>query len=400
MNTAVAGTAPSRREVVDVVLVGGGLANSLIALRLVARRPSLRIVMLERESGRDESHTWCLFSTDVSASQWNWLTPLFQHVWTGYDVAFPTHTRALSTGYARIASAKLAQAVESALGSGLRRGANVVEITPDGVGCADGSQYRARLVIDGRGLTTSDSLRLAWQKFFGLEMRFEAPHGLTRPVLMDARVRQTDGFRFVYLLPLSANVLLAEDTRYSNSPLLDVAALEAALGRYARNRGWSIAEFGRRECGVLPIALSGDIRRFWAERLPGVPAVGMRGALFHPTTGYSLPEAARIADLIAAAPQLKSRVLAASIEAYSTSLWDRRGFYRGLNRMLFLAAVPEERFVVLQRFYQLRQPLVERFYADRLTVVDKARILTGRPPIPMRRAFAALQSSDTACAHA
>ncbi len=36
----------------------------------------------------------------------------------------------------------------------------------------------------------------------------------------------------------------------------------------------------------------------------------------------------------------------------------------------------------------------------RLTLTDKARILTGRPPIPLVRAFAALQASDTECAHA
>jgi lycopene beta-cyclase len=396
----VAAAAVHRREDVDVVLVGGGLANGLIALRLAALRPGLRVLMLEREPDRDESHTWCLFRTDVSATTWEWLAPLFEHQWRGYDVAFPEHARGLSTGYARIASGSLAAAVESALGAGLRRGTSVVEVGPDSAIDAEGTQYHAPLVIDGRGIAASDALRLAWQKFFGLEVRLAAPHGLSRPVVMDARVRQTDGFRFVYLLPLAPDALLVEDTRYSNSPLLDVAALESALERYAQQRGWRIAEFGRRECGVLPIALSGDIERFWAERVPGVPAVGMRGALFHPTTGYSLPEAARTAELVAATSRLESRALAATIEAHSKRLWRRRGFYRGLNRMLFLAAAPEERFAVLQRFYRLPEPLVERFYADRLTIADKLRILTGRPPIPMGRAFAALQSSDTECAHA
>lgn len=382
------------------MLVGGGLANGLIALRLAARRPGLRVVMLEREPLRDESHTWCLFRSDVSADIWHWLAPLFLNQWRGYDVAFPDHARELTTGYARIASSSLAESVERALGAGLRRGAAVVDVTPDSATCADGTLYRAPLVIDGRGIATSDSLRLAWQKFFGLELRLAAPHGLARPVLMDACVRQTDGFRFVYLLPLGDDSLLVEDTRYSNSPLLDVASLESALERYARHRGWAISTVGRRECGVLPIALSGNIDRFWAERVPGVPAVGMRGALFHPTTGYSLPEAARTAELVATASRLESGPLAAAIEAHSKQLWHRRGFYRGLNRMLFQAAAPEQRRAVLQRFYHLSQPLVERFYADRLTLADKVRILTGRPPIPMGRAFAALQSSDTECAHA
>jgi hypothetical protein len=61
------------------------------------------------------------------------------------------------------------------------------------------------------------------------------------------------------------------------------------LERFARTRGSAIAGLGRRACGLLPmIALFGDIDCFQAERPPGVPTVAMRGALFHPTTGYRL----------------------------------------------------------------------------------------------------------------
>ncbi|MCU0759426.1 MAG: lycopene beta-cyclase CrtY [Steroidobacteraceae bacterium] len=384
----------------DVLLVGGGLANGLIALRLAALHPGLRVTMLEREPVRDDAHTWCMFRSDVPETAWRWLEPLFENHWHGYRVGFPEFSRELGTDYVRLTGPRLAAAVEAVLGPRLLRGVQVAEVTPESAIAADGRRWRAPLVIDGRGLTASDSLRLAWQKFSGVELRLAAPHGLSCPVLMDACVRQSDGFRFIYLLPVSADTLLVEDTRYSNSPLLDVAALEVAIARYVEARRWRIAAWGRRECGVLPIALSGDIERFWRERVPGVPAVGMRAALFHPTTGYSLPDAARTADLIATAPRFDSATIAPGIEAHAKALWRRRAFYRGLNRMLFMAAAPEQRFVVLQRFYRLSQPLIERFYADRLTMADKARILTGRPPIPMGRAFAALQASDTECAHA
>ena len=55
--------------------------------------------------------------------------------------------------------------------------------------------------------------------------------------------------------------------------------------------------------------------------------------------------------------------------------------------MLFRAAIPEQRYKVLERFYRLPQPLIERFYAARSTGVDKARILTGRPPVPLGAAL-------------
>lgn len=378
-----------------MLLVGGGLANSLVALRLAALRPRLRVTLLEREAARDDAHTWCMFRSDVPDSTWRWLQPLFDQHWSGYSVAFPAFRRELSTGYARLSGPRLALAVEMALGPRLLRGVTVAELAPDGATTTDGRRFRAPLVIDGRGFARCDSLRLAWQKFAGIELRLRAPHGLARPVLMDAEVPQQDGYRFFYLLPLAPDTLLVEDTRYSDSPLLDVGLLEDGILGHARARGWQVAAAGRREHGVLPIALSGDIERFWAGRTAGVAAVGMRAALFHPTTGYSLPDAARTAELVAAAPALRGAALAPALEAHSRATWRRRTFYRWLNRMLFIAAAPAQRRDVLQRFYRLPQPLVERFYADRLTMADKARVLTGRPPIPMGRAFAALRTSDT-----
>jgi len=61
-----------------------------------------------------------------------------------------------------------------------------------------------------------------------------------------------------------------------------------------------------------------------------------------------------------------------------------------LNRMLFHAAKPHERYKVLQRFYRLPPGLIGRFYAGESNVFDKLRILTGRPPIPIPRALGAL----------
>ena len=62
-------------------------------------------------------------------------------------------------------------------------------------------------------------------------------------------------------------------------------------------------------------------------------------------------------------------------------------FFRFLNRMLFRASKPEERYKVLQRFYGLSEPLIERFYAGRLTWKDKLRILIGKPPVPVTKAL-------------
>lgn len=69
------------------------------------------------------------------------------------------------------------------------------------------------------------------------------------------------------------------------------------------------------------------------------------------------------------------------------------GAPRMLSRMLFGAAEPGQRRRVLERFYRLPEPLIERFYAGRSTATDMARVLVGRPPVPLGAALAALAGS-------
>jgi len=75
---------------------------------------------------------------------------------------------------------------------------------------------------------------------------------------------------------------------------------------------------------------------------------------------------------------------------YSIEKWRSGAFYRLLCRMLFRAAQPSERYKVLERFYKLPQPLIERFYAGVSPMSDKARILVGKPPVPVGKAIGCL----------
>jgi len=55
--------------------------------------------------------------------------------------------------------------------------------------------------------------------------------------------------------------------------------------------------------------------------------------------------------------------------------------------MLFKAAQPHERHLVLQRFYRLSEPLIKRFYRGKLSFWDKCRIFIGKPPVPINKAL-------------
>ena len=374
----------------DLILAGGGLANGLIAWRLRRRRPELRILLLESGERIGGNHTWSFHDSDLTAEEWAWVAPLVTRRWPRYEVVFPQLKRSLEGGYASIASHDFARIVTADLGPCLRTGASVAGVTPNTVTLAGGEVLRAGAVIDGRGPRATRHLSLGYQTFLGQELRLAAPHGLQAPVIMDAGVEQQGGYRFVYLLPFAPDRLLVEDTHYVDNATWEPQRLRANIAAYAAARGWQVAEILREEHGSLPIVLAGDFDAYWDE-LAGQPCAGLRAGLFHPTTGYSLPHAVRLAERIAAlgADTLDAPRLFAAIREEARQAWAGQRFFRLLNRMLFLAGRPEARWRVMQRFYRLPAPLIARFYAGRLRFRDKARLLSGKPPVPVGEAFVA-----------
>lgn len=376
---------------VDLALVGGGLANSLLAYRLHMERPDLDLVVVERDSNLGSRHTWSFHDSDLDPAQRQWLQPLIAHSWPDHELRFPGFRRVMAGGYNSVTSESLDRVVSRALGERVLLGFEVTEMTPDSVRLTDGTVIEAEGVIDGRGDPGADHLDVAYQKFLGLFVKLVAPHDLRGPILMDATVEQRDGYRFVYVLPFSPNDLLIEDTYYSDSPGVDDDALRAGINVYAASRGWSIATTVGEEKGVLPIVLGGDIESFWKDGPTRIARSGMRAALFHPTTGYSLPEAVRLADAVRGLEEINNTTLFELTRQRSLDLWRRNGFYRLLNRMLFRAAEPDQRYRVFERFYGLSEHLIHRFYAGRSGWIDKIRVLTGKPPVPVGRALRCLR---------
>lgn len=378
----------------DVILVGGGLANGLIACRLAEARPELRVLIVEARDSIGGNHTWSFHASDVTNAQGRWLAPCVARSWDEQEVAFPDFRRRLPTGYRSIGSHDLHRHVSGLSSAVLQLGCRVEKVGASEVVLAGGQSISAPCVIDGRGLSWVSGVAFGYQKFVGLEVETTAPHGLSRPVIMDATVDQIDGYRFVYCLPFDETRVLIEDTYYSDGAALDVDLVAGRVRAYARAAGWEIKSVSRDEAGVLPIALDGSLEAFWPASTGGPARAGMRAGLFHQTTGYSLPLAAEVADTLAGLAALSTGNATGAIRAIGEASWARQSFFRLLNRLLFVSARPEERRDVMQRFYRLPTPLIERFYAGHPTGLDKAQILTGRPPIPLLRALRGMSASS------
>ena len=378
----------------DVAIVGGGLAGGLIALALRAKRPDLDVRIIDAADALGGDHVWSFFGSDVAQAD-RWLVaPLVVHAWRGYDVAFPNLTRQIDATYYSLTSERLDAIVREALPEqAVMLGRKVLATSATAMVLADGDRIEAKGVIDCRGPGDMAVLELGWQKFVGQELALDAPHGATGPRVMDATVAQIDGYRFVYCLPFADDRMFVEDTYYSDTPDLDGAAIGVRIADYARGRGWQVRDVVRGEAGVLPITLGGDFDLYWRSTGGNVAKAGMRAGLFQPATGYSLPDAVRLAVALAAQSDLSGAAMARFTHDYAQAAWKRGAFYRMLNAMMFRAGDPAERWRIIERFYRLDPMLITRFYAGRSSLKDKARILTGKPPVPVARAIRVLRTT-------
>lgn len=366
------------RNSADYLLVGGGLANSLTALAVLSRRPEARVTLLERGPRLGGNHRWSFHAADVSPSAWPVIAPLVDCRWPGYEVAFQGFRRSIEQAYCSFDSARLDAVVTRRFAESPRAtivtDAEVVEVGEHHAITRDGVRHEGEVVIDARGPNHLGPLPSYFQKFVGLELDV-SPEGVpARPTLMDATVPQVDGFRFVYVLPLSPTRVLIEDTYFSPRPDLSTGDLTSGILAYATSVGLSARGVARSETGVIPLPLRGAP----AETKRGPIRAGYGGGWFHPVTGYSLPAAARFADVVSSCrpEELWSGPLATLERAHGRQF--RFGLF--LNRLLYGAFAPADQHHVLERFYRLPEATIQRFYAMALGPADRARMLCGRPP--------------------
>jgi len=377
---------PPKAPDVDVAVVGGGLAGGLAALRLHQRQPDLDLALLEKaEVLAGGPRTWSFHASDLPQG-FGWVEELASARWPAHEVRFPGTTRRLEGGYRSIRSSRFDRRLREVLGEAVRTGATVERATRHRVHLADGDERTARCVVDARPGAGPPGPAGA-QAFVGWDVRLAEPHDVDVPVIMDATVPQRDGFRFLYVLPWGERRALVEDTRYAAGDL-DRDAIAEDLQAYLDEQGWTVDEVERREAGVLPIPLEAPDPPGPTD--PAAPArVGTGAGLFHWTTGYSLPDAARVADRLARLDDPTTASARQAVRAYASDHARRQRFFALLNRLLFQGARPEERRSVMERFYRLPRSLIEAFYAGRISKTQQARVLLGRPPIPVGRALRA-----------
>ena len=383
----------------NMVILGAGLSGLLTAWRCLELNPKLKITLIDANSEIAGDHTWSFNLNDIDTELQKWVRPFIAHQWDAYDVKFPTRQRTLNITYCTGNSETLKSCVRPLIDSGrlsLKLNSRVQDIGEDIVFLEGGEEIQSALILDARGFEPNPERYLGYQKFVGHVIRTKQPHGVERPIIMDATVPQLGGYRFVYCLPYSDTELLVEDTYYTDGADMKSQEVDARIRDYIESQlNITSYEVARRETGILPItiAIKPDV---YAPM-----SIGIRGGYYHAVTGYSFPDAAKVADklahqilsLVNGGQKITNRNLQLAMHNMQREHYSSERFFRLLNRMLFRAAKPQERYMVLQRFYGLGEGLIERFYAGDLTWRDKVRILIGKPPVPVFKALQNLSES-------
>lgn len=373
----------------DLIIVGAGLSGLLTAWRCLDINPELSVTIIDAADKIAGNHTWSFNLSDVPDYLRDWIEPFIAYQWPQYEVRFPKRNRVLNIPYCTGNSESLRACVQPHIESGRLEtllSTPVKGVNEDTVVLATGDVLKASCVLDARGFASNDDVFIGYQKFVGRTIKTKKPHGLKMPIIMDATVEQLGGYRFVYCLPFSEDEVLVEDTYYTDGAELSENEVTSRIENYIAKQGWKVGHIVREEKGVLPITLA-------VEGVFPPMSIGIRGGFYHAVTGYSFPAALNMAywvawDIKTFSGEDYTPVHAGNWIGFNQAQhYQDERFFRLLNRMLFRAAKPEERYKVLQRFYGLSEGLIRRFYAGTLTRRDKIRILIGKPPVPISKAL-------------
>ncbi|MGZ3691856.1 MAG: lycopene cyclase family protein, partial [Pseudobdellovibrio sp.] len=237
------------------------------------------------------------------------------------------------------------------------------------------------LLIDARGAVYPASQIAGYQKFVGLEIDFSGAHGLKNPILIDAQVPQTDGFRFFYCLPLSETRMLIEDTRYSTVPQVNESEYIEQIKLYAERKFSNHFKIERTETGILPLTKSKT--DLVSDR--NLITVGTRAGLFHPVTGYSIPFAVKTSDFIAQQLQKNSAGISEAYYQFHSDIQKQLSLFFKLNFVMFSVASDEERIKLFEHCYTRPDFIVRRFYQGRMSIFEKFLFFIAKPPVSVSK---------------
>ena len=374
-------------KVYEYVILGAGCAGLSFCYYLLKAGVTAPILILDRKTSFDDDRTWCFWDVEptpfshLAFARWNsWSVEAEGRRIVGTSQRY-SYLCLTAANFYRHALETLAAHPNVTLRLG-EPAESYKEFSGATFVATHRRAYKARYVIDGRGLSPDSPAfvaarkGVAWvpQRFVGLRLR------TTRDVfdpetckLMDFSVSQKRGLRFVYVLPFGRREALVENVYLSEgrtTPEEHRAEIEVYLHSVY---GLSPEEFviDGEERGLIPMTDHRFPRRL-GER---AYAVGMLGGESRPSTGYTFVRIQRYCQALATAlvrggePPLRAN--------------SRRLEVLDALFLRFMRRYPERCPGIYSRMFAGVPPnALVRFLTERSTLADEARLISALPKMP------------------
>ncbi len=280
------------------LILGAGCAGLSLAWHLLGRGVRDRIVLVDRREGYTNDRTWCFW--DVEPTPFDHLAT---HAWDRWDLFEPSGRLVACSSnryrYRRLRAIDFYEAVQNRLSAfpnvELVLGETVLQRQDTGKGFeveTTGGIFQGDLAFDSARLpehllSASSQPEHPFglvQHFLGQTVRVDRPvFDPDRPILMDFRVDQSSGPRFVYLLPISAEVALVENT-YLSAASISADRHRMEIRDYLREHfGQDAFEVLEEESGRIPMSTARPVRPPDSRAI----SIGLAGGAARPSSGYA-----------------------------------------------------------------------------------------------------------------
>ena len=279
---------PNSNKHNDIILVGFGLSNTLLALSLLIKGCKKKILIIEKSLNVDENKIWCFWDNDIIP---NYIKEIVDHQWSGWSVSYKEKTKyqksKKNNQYLGIKSKTFFDFAKNYFhrheNINIIYDTNVENITEEGelikVQCED-QIFSTRYCFDSRYKKPKE--KELSQDFFGLWV--ETDQGILDQniagLMLDLQFQ--NGISFDYLLPVSKNKFLIEFTRFTKDEF-DLKNHESqaytSLKKYLKNHSFKVVG---KEHGSLPLNPFKRKKSLGNIKYSGITSGNIRGA-----TGYS-----------------------------------------------------------------------------------------------------------------
>lgn len=338
-----------------VIILGGGIWGSLLALRLKEVLPHVPFRLYE-ETSTLGNHESISFPESDCKEAMPWLRKMITHSWKQHHVKAPKFERWLTESYHLIDSGKIHEVVTSTLDADNLRLNNMM--TPE-FAIQEGA-----FVIDTRPECYFS--KSGYRKNLVLDVELTEPHHLIAPVIFDGNAENRENSRVLSYYPLSETRILIKDHWFSDNRQINLNEMRNTLMETLSHKNWKVSKVIREESNVSEVPMSPPMIREEGR------VISLAG-IFHDLTGSSIPMAVSLIDQMVKT-SFRYGELREVVKKFRSHAEIDRQFLRFLNRLL----IEQKQQQVFEVLYKQSAPLIERFSRGNLKVIDRYKILAGK----------------------